>query len=243
MTTAWPMNEADGQPAGLASNCAAVQAFCSVVNRDGSCIGSSTLTFVMFAWLPCGALGSVTLVTRSAPSALLVFPLVETENFGANFRLVQLLTSNGIDTGEATPSVACDRARDRVALQFVGLNVKPLRVMFTFTCWICNGMPSMIVRDRTGRDGERGGDRVDFDLRPYDHRAAFLQVERARLGGVHDRQSERGAVVFFGQVDLAAGDGEWVPTQPHRDDRFADLARFGARPRVRLRLRGRAVRR
>ena len=39
-----PTLESAGQPAGLASNCADVHAFCSVVKRDGSCLGRSTLT-------------------------------------------------------------------------------------------------------------------------------------------------------------------------------------------------------
>ena len=46
---AWPITDAAGHPAGLASNCAAVHAFCNVVRRDGSCLGRSTLTFAMFA--------------------------------------------------------------------------------------------------------------------------------------------------------------------------------------------------
>ena len=42
---ACPITEAAGHPAGLALNCAAVHAFCSVVSREGSCLGRSTLTF------------------------------------------------------------------------------------------------------------------------------------------------------------------------------------------------------
>ena len=66
-TTAWPMKEAGGQPAGFASNCLAVHAFCNVVKRDGSAIGSSTLTFAMFAWVPSEPAGSETLVVSDAP--------------------------------------------------------------------------------------------------------------------------------------------------------------------------------
>ena len=54
---ACPTTDAAGQFAGFASNVAAVQAFCSVFSRDGSCLGSSTLTFAMFASVPCGVLG------------------------------------------------------------------------------------------------------------------------------------------------------------------------------------------
>src|SRR6202167_1926833 len=44
-----PTIDAAGHPAALASNCAAVHAFCNVVNRDGNCLGRSTLTDAMFA--------------------------------------------------------------------------------------------------------------------------------------------------------------------------------------------------
>src|SRR3977135_2963339 len=40
-----PMTDAAGHAPGFASNVAAGQAFCNVVNRDGSCLGRSTLTF------------------------------------------------------------------------------------------------------------------------------------------------------------------------------------------------------
>ena len=46
------MSDSEGQPAGLASNCAFVHAFCNVVNRDGNCFGRSTLTNPMFACVP-----------------------------------------------------------------------------------------------------------------------------------------------------------------------------------------------
>ena len=49
---ACPMIDAGGHPAGLVLNCAAVHAFCSVVRREGSCLGRSTLTLLMFAWVP-----------------------------------------------------------------------------------------------------------------------------------------------------------------------------------------------
>ena len=54
-TTAKPIFDADGQFAGFRLNCASVQAFCSVVNLDGSAFGSSTLTLAIFAYVPCGA--------------------------------------------------------------------------------------------------------------------------------------------------------------------------------------------
>ena len=49
--------DAGGQLAGLVLKTLSVQAFCSVDSREGSCLGSSTLTFAMFACVPCGALG------------------------------------------------------------------------------------------------------------------------------------------------------------------------------------------
>ena len=46
---ACPTIDAGGHAAGLALNVAAGHAFCSVVSREGSCLGRSTLTFAMFA--------------------------------------------------------------------------------------------------------------------------------------------------------------------------------------------------
>ena len=57
LTVAEPIFDSAGQPAGLASNCAVVHAFCSVVSREGSAFGSSTLTFAMSACVPCDAAG------------------------------------------------------------------------------------------------------------------------------------------------------------------------------------------
>jgi hypothetical protein len=47
-----PTTDAGGQVAGFVSNCAAGQAFCSVVSREGSCRGSETFANVMFAAVP-----------------------------------------------------------------------------------------------------------------------------------------------------------------------------------------------
>ena len=91
------MFDAAGQPAGLVLNCAAVHAFCSVVRREGSCLGRSTLTSLMFAWVPRAA-GTVSFAVRLAPLALLVLPLVETANLGLNFRLEQSAAWNGVLT-------------------------------------------------------------------------------------------------------------------------------------------------
>ena len=52
-----PINDGAGHPAGFELNCAAVHAFCNVVNREGSCFGRSTLTCLMFASWPQRARG------------------------------------------------------------------------------------------------------------------------------------------------------------------------------------------
>ena len=77
-----PTNESAGQPAGLASNCASVHAFWSVVNRDGSAFGSCRSTLPMFAWPGV----DLTVIVRLAPSALLVLPCVDAEKLGPNGR-------------------------------------------------------------------------------------------------------------------------------------------------------------
>jgi len=51
-TTACPMTDSGGQLAGFVSNALAVHAFCSVVKREGSCLGSSTLTDLTLASVP-----------------------------------------------------------------------------------------------------------------------------------------------------------------------------------------------
>ena len=133
---ACPMIDAAGQPAGFASNCAAVHAFCSVVRREGSCLGSSTLTLLMFAWVP-SAPATVSLAVRLAPSARLVLALVETVRSGLNARLEQSAASNGVLTVTGTwsaglaglaPAPSIVSVIDR-GLQLVGLRMNSLRSM------------------------------------------------------------------------------------------------------------------
>src|ERR1035441_2600285 len=138
------MSESAGQFAGFSSNWASVHAFCNVVNLDGRAFGSSTLTLVILAWVPSEPAGSDTVVVRLAPSALLVLPLVETLNCGANFKLAQFVTWNGSDTALLAPSALLMLPVTCIGLHDVGLNVKPGRLILTFTCLICNGIPSMI---------------------------------------------------------------------------------------------------
>ena len=94
---ACPTIEAAGQPAGLASNCAAEHAFCNVVSLDGSCLGEFDFDAGDVRVYP-GPLGYVSFTVRLAPPALLLFAAVETANLGANFRTAQLVTWNGTDT-------------------------------------------------------------------------------------------------------------------------------------------------
>src|SRR5580704_3216881 len=90
VAVACPTIDAAGHAAGFASKTAAVHAFCSVVSRDGSALGSSTLTFAMFA--SYGPAGYPSLTCRLAPPALLAFPDVDASSFGLNADTAQLVT-------------------------------------------------------------------------------------------------------------------------------------------------------
>src|SRR6185437_10172933 len=59
--------------------------------------------------------------------------------------VAQLVTWNGTDRPCEDPSVLCNPPVIFIGSQLVGLNVKPGRLTVTLTCWICSGMPSMIV--------------------------------------------------------------------------------------------------
>src|SRR5258708_25497179 len=89
LALAYPTIDAAGQFAGFASNVAARHPFCSVARREGSCLGSSTLTFAMFAWVPCGVLGKLSFTVRLAPFFRGVCPDVETLNCRPKLRLEQ----------------------------------------------------------------------------------------------------------------------------------------------------------
>ena len=77
---ALPTSEPAGQLYGFAANVACGHAFCSVVSREGICVGSWTSTDWMFAW-PAGWL---IVVSRLAPLALDAFPLVVALKEGLN---------------------------------------------------------------------------------------------------------------------------------------------------------------
>src|SRR4029077_5004723 len=147
MAVAVPTRDASGHPAGLVLNCAPVHAFCNVVRRAGSCLGSVTRTFAMFASPPpvCGPPLEVTFTVRLAPLALLVFPAVDAANPGLNGSVTQFAAWNGLDTASVVPCVLASVPVTLNAEQFVGLNVNPARSIVTFTVLTCRGIPSRIV--------------------------------------------------------------------------------------------------
>ena len=65
------MTDSAGHDAGLVSNALAVQAFCNVVSLLGRFFGSSTLTLLMLACVPCEPARYDSFAVReAAPSAL-----------------------------------------------------------------------------------------------------------------------------------------------------------------------------
>src|SRR5487761_1093835 len=85
---ACPMKDAFGQPAGFWLNCRSLQSCCSVTSREGSCFGSSTLTVLMFDWVP-SLIGIVSFTHRLAPLARLVLPFVDALKDGLNASSLQ----------------------------------------------------------------------------------------------------------------------------------------------------------
>ena len=108
-----PTTDAAGQLAGFALKIAAGHAFCSVVSREGSCLGSSTLTFAMFALRALRAAGVGQLRVEARPVRREVFPEVETLNFGLKARPAQFVTWNGVETLALALSLLVMRRRDR----------------------------------------------------------------------------------------------------------------------------------
>ena len=99
-------------------------------------MGSSTLTLLMFAWVP-SAPATVDFAVRLAPSARLVLALVVTVKLGLNFRLAQSAAWNGVETFTVSwsaglagfaPAPVIASAIDN-GLQLVGLTVKLGRLM------------------------------------------------------------------------------------------------------------------
>jgi hypothetical protein len=105
------------------------------------------------------------------------------------------------------------------------------------------------MRDRmrargVGRDGQRRCAAVHFDFRSDDEavarrllagvRRVVLEVERAGLHRVDDREAEWGARVFLGDVDAAALDRHGVRADTRGDSRFTDQGFGSAGPFVGL---------
>src|ERR1022692_4605374 len=98
ITFACQTRESVGHAAGLAWNVAAGHAFCSVVRREGSCLGRSTLTDLKLACVPSELEGNVSFTDRLAPCTREVLPDVDTLIVGVNFKLEQFAASNGVAT-------------------------------------------------------------------------------------------------------------------------------------------------
>src|SRR4029077_14891087 len=127
MAVAVPTRDASGHPAGLVLNCASVHAFCNVVKRAGSCLGSVTRTFAMFASPPpvCGPPLEVTFTVRLAPLALLVLAAVEAANPGLNGKLAQFAAWNAFDTPVVALWVLVTDPLTDNGEQLVGLKMNP----------------------------------------------------------------------------------------------------------------------
>ena len=96
-----PTFDSFGQFDGFASKVASTHAFCSVVSRDGSCLGSVVTTEPMFA---CPE-GCVMFTLRLAPFAREVLLLEVALKSGLKASDEQFSTWNGEDTSADEPSV------------------------------------------------------------------------------------------------------------------------------------------
>src|SRR4051794_25446819 len=91
-TFAVPTLDSAGHEVGLAANVASRHAFCNVVRRDGSCLGSVTFTLLTLA--PPD--GIVSVVSRRAPFERDTRALLAAANFGLNDSAAQFWTWNGL---------------------------------------------------------------------------------------------------------------------------------------------------
>jgi len=169
----------------LAANVASGHAFCSVLRREGSVLGSVTSTDLMFA-PPAGWL---IVDSRLAPFCLEVFELVVALNVGANDRPEQPSTGNGDLAAATAPSepVNVDSVNSGV-VQFVGLRSKPWRSIEIVSVRSLIGTPPLatIIGTLLSRDDHLAGRLVDVELRPRDRVA---EVERAGDVRHDDRQA------------------------------------------------------
>ena len=104
----------------------------------------------MFDSLPTDPTGNDSFASRLAPSALLVFPLVETANLGLNARLPQPAAANGVSTVAFALPEPDRTAVTCCAAQFVGLNINPGRSISTVIRFNRNGTPKMICGNAYG---------------------------------------------------------------------------------------------
>src|SRR5271169_2777730 len=83
----------------------------------------------------------VTFTCRDAPFALLALPCVEAENFGLNGKIPQSVDWNGYETLLAVPVALAIVPVTDIALQLVGLNMNPSRLMSMSTFLMSSGTP------------------------------------------------------------------------------------------------------
>src|SRR5580692_10082886 len=132
-----PTNEPDGHVYGFALNTASEHAFCSVVSREGSCLGSCTSTDLTFE----PPAGTLSVVSRLAPLAFEVFAPAADPNDGLNASAPQLLTWNGIDVLCVAPSVDVSVVSVASAPQLLGLRRNPCLLISTLIPRRRRGMP------------------------------------------------------------------------------------------------------
>ena len=188
---------------------AAGHAFCSVFNRAGSCLGSSTLTWAMLA---CGPLGVGDLRVEARPIARAkCAPRPVRLNFGAKPSAAQLAAWKAWRAGRSPRTCPSTVAVIDIGEQLVGLKNE------VFAVDVDVDRPDL-QRDTVEDLRKRvGGDRhavvcgsMSIAARTIDH----TQVERARDRGHDDREAERRAVVRPGEEHFA-GHVERVRPRAH----------------------------
>ena len=202
----------------------------SVVNLEGSCLGSSTLTFAMF---DCAPAGNVSFASRLAPLALDVLPEVETVNFGRNGSPAQPETAKR----RGHVRLRCPGRRRSSLLmcccaQSVGLKMNPGRSIVTFAVRNRNGMPSRIC----GNGSLVTVNAVVFGSTLIRARTTTLpRLNGPACVGTTMLRPNGAPSYGPGQIDRALL-VERVPAGTSRDGHRPDPRRRRARPGVRLRL-------
>src|SRR2546430_10586817 len=132
-----PTLDAAGQLSGFAANVASRHAFCSVVSREGSALGSDVVTDRTLAWPAPWPM----LTSRLAPLALEYLPLVDAANEGLNASAPQPSAWKGVDRLAVAPSDPVRVVSVANTAQFVGLRSKPCRLIETVSDRSRVGMP------------------------------------------------------------------------------------------------------